>query len=249
MHGVFPGREGALAAMVGEVGFSTSWEVFLPCRLKARTRLFKARRVAGTRSAAVVDRIEADIPAPLPGVSRQPRLDRDRSDLNVTVKDVPAVGAFGVRTAGEGGHALLKRGLAGFGKLSIGGGRSAAQLQRVGLRKGLASASTDLCIHKTASAIQWSFRSEWNVATPHLLTWYGTPTQSNSSVGTWLRRRGGLDCDSPLQRQLGTVALTVEGATMREPLDIILGSIVLGFLFFVMISGSLAAIFIYSVRW
>jgi hypothetical protein len=59
-------------------------------------------------------RIETAVPSPLLGVHRQAWLDRDRAYLNVTVVDVPSVGAFGVRAAGEGGHALLKRGLIGW---------------------------------------------------------------------------------------------------------------------------------------
>jgi hypothetical protein len=46
-------------------------------------------------------RIETAVPSPLLGVHRQARLDRDRTDLNVTIKDVPTVGAFGVRAAGR----------------------------------------------------------------------------------------------------------------------------------------------------
>ena len=34
---------------------------------------------------------------------------RDRADVHVTVIDVPAVRAFGISAAGEGGHAPLKR--------------------------------------------------------------------------------------------------------------------------------------------
>jgi hypothetical protein len=35
VHRIFPGREGALPAMLGEIGFRAPWEVFLPCRLEA----------------------------------------------------------------------------------------------------------------------------------------------------------------------------------------------------------------------
>jgi hypothetical protein len=43
-------------------------------------------------------------------MDRQARLDADRPDADVTIKDVPAVGLVGIAAAGEGGHALLKRG-------------------------------------------------------------------------------------------------------------------------------------------
>ena len=36
--------------------------------------------------------------------------DRDRGDVHVAVIDVPAVGAFGIASAGELGYAALKRG-------------------------------------------------------------------------------------------------------------------------------------------
>jgi hypothetical protein len=50
-------------------------------------------------------------------------LDRDRTDLNVTIVNVPSVGAFRVRAADEGGHGPLKRGR-----------RRAANFQSVGCR-------------------------------------------------------------------------------------------------------------------
>ena len=44
---------------------------------------------------------------------RQARLDRDRADLNVTTKDMPTIGAFGVRAAGELEHDPLERARSG----------------------------------------------------------------------------------------------------------------------------------------
>jgi hypothetical protein len=41
---------------------------------------------------------------------------RDGPDVHVTKVDVPAVLAFGVASAGEGGHGLLKRSRTGIGK-------------------------------------------------------------------------------------------------------------------------------------
>jgi hypothetical protein len=89
-----------LAAILDEVGFAASWEVVSPRGFEAGARLIEAWRVAGAPLAAVGHGIEAAVPSPLFSVDRQTRLDRDRADLNVTVKDVPAVGAFGVRAAG-----------------------------------------------------------------------------------------------------------------------------------------------------
>jgi hypothetical protein len=44
---------------------------------------------------------------------------------------VPAVGAFGVRATGEGGHALLKRGASRTANYQSLGDRNGEELQRV----------------------------------------------------------------------------------------------------------------------
>jgi hypothetical protein len=41
MHGVFPSRKGALAAMLEEIGFGASREVIFPRRFKAVPRLIE----------------------------------------------------------------------------------------------------------------------------------------------------------------------------------------------------------------
>jgi hypothetical protein len=131
MHGVFPGRPGALAAIRAKIRFCASREVIFPSGLEVGPRLVEARRVAGAGPAAVVHRIEADVPPPLRSRDWQSRLDRNRTDLNVTVENVPAVRALGVRAAGEGGHAPLKcvaRRAANYQSL---GDREGDQLQRV----------------------------------------------------------------------------------------------------------------------
>jgi hypothetical protein len=56
-------------------------------------------------------RIKAAGPAPRIFVMWNPGSERNRADVNIAVIDVPAVVAFGIATAGEGGHALLKRGI------------------------------------------------------------------------------------------------------------------------------------------
>ena len=53
MHSVFPGGEGALAAMLEEIGFSALREVVFPRALKFGPGQFKARRVSGAQPAAV----------------------------------------------------------------------------------------------------------------------------------------------------------------------------------------------------
>jgi hypothetical protein len=53
MHGVFPGRESALAAVLGEVGFRALREVVFPRGFEAGPRLIEASRVAGAGLAAV----------------------------------------------------------------------------------------------------------------------------------------------------------------------------------------------------
>jgi hypothetical protein len=69
----------------------------------------------------------------------------------------------------------------------------------------------------------------------------GTPTQSKGSVVAWLRRCGGPHCYDCLEPQLAAV-LTVQRAVMSEPVDIVLGSLVLGFLFSLMIGASVTAV-------
>jgi hypothetical protein len=54
----------------------------------------------------------AAVPTPLVDINGHAGADRNRSDMHVTVVDVPAIGAFGVPATGESGHALLKRGRA-----------------------------------------------------------------------------------------------------------------------------------------
>jgi hypothetical protein len=58
-------------------------------------------------------------------------LHSDRADLNVTIIDVLAVGAFGIAAAGEFGHLPLKRGRPPVRKLSIPGVQEAVRLPRV----------------------------------------------------------------------------------------------------------------------
>jgi hypothetical protein len=111
MHGVFPSRPSTLAAICGEVGFGASREVRFPRRFESGPRLIEGCRVAGA-GPTVVQRIEAAVPSPLRNAERQARLNRDRADLNVTVENMPAVGAFGVRA----GMAPLNRGGSGIGK-------------------------------------------------------------------------------------------------------------------------------------
>jgi hypothetical protein len=55
---------------------------------------------------------------PLPGflVAWLANTARDRANVNVAEIDVPAILAFGISAAGEGGHALLKRGRDASGK-------------------------------------------------------------------------------------------------------------------------------------
>jgi hypothetical protein len=105
MHGVFPSRPSTLAAICGEVGFGASREVRFPRRFESGPRLIEGCRVAGA-GPTVVQRIEAAVPSPLRNAERQARLNRDRADLNVTVENMPAIGAFGVRA----GMAPLNRG-------------------------------------------------------------------------------------------------------------------------------------------
>jgi hypothetical protein len=60
--------------------------------------------------------IEAAIPFPRILVMWLTDAARDRAHANIAEIDVPAVLAFGISTAGEFGHALLKRTAGGRGK-------------------------------------------------------------------------------------------------------------------------------------
>jgi hypothetical protein len=53
--------------------------------------------------------VEPAIPAPLVHINRDADTARDRSDMHVSVIDVPAIGAFRVSATGEGGHGPFKR--------------------------------------------------------------------------------------------------------------------------------------------
>jgi hypothetical protein len=91
-----------------------------------------------------------------------------------------------------------------------------------------------------------SFHStDRNVAPLHVFLRHGASTQSNGSVDTWQCHCGGPYRNSRLQRQLGTIALSaVEPAPfMREPVDMVLGSIILGYLITMMIVGTITLIF------
>ena len=58
-------------------------------------------------------RIKPAAPLPWLGIVRVAAAPSDGADVDVLVKDVPTVLAFGIAAAGEGGHAPLKRGLGG----------------------------------------------------------------------------------------------------------------------------------------
>jgi hypothetical protein len=127
VHGVFPSGERALAAVLDEVGFRTLREIVFPCGFEVIPGFVEGRCIAGAGPSALRQRIESDVPSPLRCRDRQTGLDRDRADLNVTVEDVPAVGAFGVRA----GMALLKRGREASANYQPLGDRSGDELQRV----------------------------------------------------------------------------------------------------------------------
>jgi hypothetical protein len=48
-------------------------------------------------------------PFPLVDIGRAAHAPRNRANVDVAIEDVPAVFAFGISAAGEGGHGLLKR--------------------------------------------------------------------------------------------------------------------------------------------
>jgi hypothetical protein len=88
----------------------------LPRHLKIGASLVEG----GGRAAALFARIGSRIEAaqPLPGflVVWLANTAHDRANVNIAEIDVPTVLAFGIPTAGEGGHGLLKRSMDVRGK-------------------------------------------------------------------------------------------------------------------------------------
>ena len=96
-----------------KVCLGSLWQIDAPGRLELGAGLLE--RTGGAAALVAWIAARAEPAQPLPGLGRARIADAlgNRADVNVAVIDVPAVGAFGVRTAGEVGYPLLKRGLSG----------------------------------------------------------------------------------------------------------------------------------------
>jgi hypothetical protein len=99
--------------MPPKIGFRALREIFSPCGFEGGPRLIEARRSVFDMPAAMRQRVEAALPAPLVNIDRHAGAERDRTDLHIAIVDVPAIRTFGGAAAGEGGHSLLKRGPGG----------------------------------------------------------------------------------------------------------------------------------------
>ena len=75
-----------------------------PVGLEADAGLVKSRRRTAGAFAGLAARIEAASPAPRIFIVPDAGAVRDRADMDVAVIDVPAVLAFGIAAASEGGH-------------------------------------------------------------------------------------------------------------------------------------------------
>jgi hypothetical protein len=90
--------------MLGEVGLSAQREIGLPCCLEGGAGRVEAFRCTAAALSPLIERVEANAPAPLVGMDGHPWADRDVPDVDIAEIDVPAVRAFGLAAAGEGGH-------------------------------------------------------------------------------------------------------------------------------------------------
>jgi hypothetical protein len=92
-----------------KVGLGSVGQEHLPRFLEIGARLVECRGRPVPVLARVTARIKAACPFPRIGIVRIAGATRDGADVNcikgaVAIVDVPAVGAFGVAAAGEGGH-------------------------------------------------------------------------------------------------------------------------------------------------
>jgi hypothetical protein len=85
-----------------KIVFGASREVILPW--PAPVRMFESLCGVFKVEAVVRRRLEAAPPSPLVDIDRDAVPNCNRADMDITVIDVPAVLAFGVKAAGEFGH-------------------------------------------------------------------------------------------------------------------------------------------------
>jgi hypothetical protein len=111
VHGVFPCRPCLLATIFFKISFSVFREILSPRGFELGARLLERLCRAIAVSALVGGRVKTALPAPLIDIDGDAGAGGDRPHLYVAKIDVPAVGAFGMAAAAEGGHGPWSRGL------------------------------------------------------------------------------------------------------------------------------------------
>jgi hypothetical protein len=79
-----------------------------PGRSEINPACLKVSRGAGRFLSGFRSGVEAATPFPLVDVNRAAGAARNRSDMHIAVIDVPAILAFGITAAGEGGHGFIE---------------------------------------------------------------------------------------------------------------------------------------------
>ncbi len=107
-HGIFAFCPVSLITPRLIVGLSSRCREDPPRCLVVGARMVESRRGAAGAFARSRARIEAAAPLPLRGGVGIADAPRDGADMNVTEIDMPAVLAFGITAAGEGGHGAIE---------------------------------------------------------------------------------------------------------------------------------------------
>jgi hypothetical protein len=87
-----------------KISLSSAGQKHAPCRLEISTRRREDLSRAGLNLSWPAAGIEAATPFPRIFIMRAADANRDRSYVDIAVIDVPAVQAFGISAAGDGGH-------------------------------------------------------------------------------------------------------------------------------------------------
>jgi len=101
----------ARTAPCPKIGLGAVRQEYAPSILEIGARLAERSRGAALMFLWMRSRIEPTAPAPLIGIGRIARAERDRAYSHISVVDQPGLlQGVGVAAAGKGGHAPLKRG-------------------------------------------------------------------------------------------------------------------------------------------
>jgi hypothetical protein len=93
-----------------KIGIATLWQIVSPCRFERCTRVLEVYGSSASLLARHAARVEAAMPLPRFCRVCHARSFDDHPDANASKVDVPGSRAIVDAFAGEGGHALLKRG-------------------------------------------------------------------------------------------------------------------------------------------